>query len=175
MGGTSFNILDDILFTLGTGNDQAMLNRSTVLNANTALTGVLIGTPVTPALTANSLIIANITADGDILIAGNDGGHSRVALYFDSSTPDTYLYNVGGTWTAGATTWTIPAVTLGGTITLTDVAIVNLKAGTTAINPEVAHRGQFYFTEGAAGVADLLYCIMKGTDNNYSAIQVAIG
>jgi len=65
--------------------------------------------------------------------------------------------------------------TLGGAVTLSDVSIINLKAGTSAINPEVAHRGQFYFTEGATNVADKLYCIMKGTDNNYSAIQVAIG
>jgi len=114
--GTSFNIPDDILFTLGTDNDQAMLNRSTVLNANTALAGVLIGTPVTPALAANSFIIANSRENGDILIVGNDGGHSRTALFFDSSAPNTFLYNVGGTWTAGVTTWTIPAVTLGGAV-----------------------------------------------------------
>jgi len=111
------DVLDDILFTLGDGADQVLLNRSTVLNANTALTGALIGTPVTPALAANSLIIANATSNGDVLIAGNDGGHSRVAMFFDSSEPNTTLYNVGGTWSAGATTWTIPAVTLGGAVT----------------------------------------------------------
>lgn len=121
---------DDILFSFGTGDDIVMLNRSTQLATNTALAGALIGTPVTPALTANSLIISNVTADGDILIAGNDGGHSRVALYFDSSTPDTYLYNVGGTWTAGATTWTIPAVTLGGLVSAGASGRISLSGAT---------------------------------------------
>jgi hypothetical protein len=110
------NIYDDIILQLGTNGDQALLNRSTTLNANTALGNALIGTPVTPALAANSLIISNITADGDIEIAANDGGNSKACLFFDASTPDLYLYNVGGTWTGGATTWTIPAVTLGGTL-----------------------------------------------------------
>ena len=74
---------DDILLALGAGSDQVMLNRSGTLNANTALTGVLIGTPVTPALAANSLIIANATANGDILIAVNDGGHSQGLIFID--------------------------------------------------------------------------------------------
>jgi len=109
------------------------------LTANTALAGVLIGTPVTPALAADSLIIANATANGDILIAGNDGGHSRTALFFDASTPDTILYNVGGTWTAGATTWTIPAHTWGGAVAcgdqnMTGVGDITLQSGTTLID-----------------------------------------
>lgn len=49
------------------------------------------------------------------------------------------------------------------------------RFGTAALGADAAHRGMFYFTEGGAGVADLLYCIMKGADNNYSAIQVAVG
>lgn len=139
---------DDILFNLGTTSDGAILNRSTTLNANTALTGVIIGTPVTPALAANSLIIANITADGDVLIVGNDGGHSRVALFFDASAPDTILYNVGGTWSAGATAWTIPAHTLGGAVTgnsqnisgLGTIASVSLA--TSAATPLLLTNGQ---------------------------------
>ena len=123
---SAVDVTDDVLFTAGDDSDIAYLLRSGSLNANTALSGVLIGTPVTPALTANSLIIANATADGDILIAGNDGGHSRTALFFDASAPDTYLYNVGGTWTAGATTWTIPAVTLGGAVACGDQAFTGV-------------------------------------------------
>uniref|UniRef100_A0A6M3JLY5 Uncharacterized protein n=1 Tax=viral metagenome TaxID=1070528 RepID=A0A6M3JLY5_9ZZZZ len=129
--------LDDISLLLGTSSDIAIRLHSAVLNANTALAGVLIGTPVTPALAANSLIISNVTADGDILIAANDGGHSRTALFFDASTPDTYLYNVGGTWTAGATTWTIPAVTLGGDVTGGNYnlsSIGNIGLGNTAVS-----------------------------------------
>lgn len=62
----------------------------------------------------------------------------------------------------------------GGAVTLLDTAINNLKAGTSAINPEVAHRGQMYFVEGSAGVADKLYIIMKNTSDTYEAVEVAI-
>jgi len=113
----SIGFADDIIFTLGDDDDIALVLRSTILNINTPLANVLIGTPVTPAIAANSLIISAITADGDILMAGNDGGNSKAFLFFDASTPDLYLYQVGGTWTAGATTWTIPAHTLSGSIT----------------------------------------------------------
>lgn len=78
----------------------------------------------------------------------------------------------------------IAALTKGGTLNygiytsadifLNDVKVWNLKAGTTAINPEVAHRGQMYFVEGGAGVADKLYCIMKNTADAYEAVEVAI-
>lgn len=76
---------DDILVRLGTDGNISMLNRSTVLNANTALLNALIGTPVTPALTANSLILANIIADGGILLAVNKDGHSQMVLWSDPS------------------------------------------------------------------------------------------
>jgi len=85
VGGTSFNILDNILFTHGTDGDIASLLRSATLTANTALTNVLIGTPVTPALAANSLIVSNVTADGDILFAVNDGGNSKGLFWLDGS------------------------------------------------------------------------------------------
>jgi len=84
---------DDQLLKLGTDNDIVMLLRSAALNANTALANVLEGTPVTPALAANSLIISNITDDGDILIAASDGGNSKAGIWIDASAPYTYLYN----------------------------------------------------------------------------------
>src|SRR3990167_6613610 len=67
----TFEIGDDDKLTLGNDNDQVLVNRSTILDTNTALTGVMIGTPVTPAVAANSLIISNVTASGDILLAAN--------------------------------------------------------------------------------------------------------
>ena len=38
-----------------------------------------------------------------------------------------------------------------------------------------SYRGVIIRTEGASGTADKLYCCMKGTDDNYSWVQVAIG
>jgi hypothetical protein len=96
-GAVTLGVNDDVLLTLGTDADGVALLRSATLNADTALTGVLIGTPDTHALAANSLIIANKTADGDVLIAGNDGGTSRQILYADVSTGVTYLGMKDGT------------------------------------------------------------------------------
>ena len=69
----SYTYADDALLRLGTDGDIVFLNRSTALGANTPLTSVLIGTPVTPAIALNSLIISNVTASGDILLVGNLG------------------------------------------------------------------------------------------------------
>jgi len=86
---------DDVPLRLGTGGDIALVNRSTILAANTALTNVLVGTPVTPAVAANSLIVSNITASGDILVATNNGGNSQAYLLIDSSVPSLGLYVAG--------------------------------------------------------------------------------
>ena len=69
------NIPDDKLFVLGTTADQVFLNRSTVLAADTALAGVLVGTVVgsRQALAANSLIVANVTSFGDMGFYVNRG------------------------------------------------------------------------------------------------------
>uniref|UniRef100_A0A6M3IGA3 Uncharacterized protein n=1 Tax=viral metagenome TaxID=1070528 RepID=A0A6M3IGA3_9ZZZZ len=82
---TGFGAADDALISVGTNQDGVIVNVSTGLAADQPIAGVIIGTPDTPAFANNTLIIANATADGDILIAGNDGGHSRTALFFDSS------------------------------------------------------------------------------------------
>ena len=76
---------DDTIFGIGAGNDGVLYLNSAGLAANTALAGVLIGTPVTPALAANSLIVSNITASGDILFAVNTGGHSQGLIFLDGS------------------------------------------------------------------------------------------
>ena len=87
-----YNHADDILLRIGSDGDTVLVNRSTSLGANTALTGVLVGTPVTPiAIAANSLIIGNITASGDVVIAVNKGGTSHMAFMADASTGDTIV------------------------------------------------------------------------------------
>ena len=88
-------ITDDLVLGIGSNNDGAIVNRTTVLNANTALSGVTIGTPVTPAVAANSTIVSNVTASGDILIATNRGGNTEAHMWLDGSAGDTYLYARG--------------------------------------------------------------------------------
>jgi len=126
-----YDVADDVLFSLGNDKDQVILNRSTVLNANTALSGVLIGTPVGQALAANSLIISNVTANGDIAMYGNLGGNSQQFFFYDTSASLLYLTSNTsfGSHSAG---FTQQAATGDGTTT------IDWKLG-----------NKFYFTFGA--------------------------
>lgn len=90
------NVINDgIVFALGTDSDVALVERASILNANTALTGVVIGTPVTPAVAANSLILSNTTASGDILVITNTGGNSLGWLWIDASASLMTLQGLG--------------------------------------------------------------------------------
>lgn len=65
------------------------------LAANTAKDELLIGTPVTPALAAGSLVISNVTEDGDLLIATRTGDNSEAALFIDGSANTLDLFAAG--------------------------------------------------------------------------------
>ena len=79
----SFN--DDVVMQFGTGGDIGVVSRSTVLGANTTLADIYVGTPVTVAVPANSLIMSNTTADGDIVWAAQTGGNSIEYMRIDAS------------------------------------------------------------------------------------------
>ena len=55
------------------------------------------------------------------------------------------------------------------------IQIDDYQVGDGVLAAQASNRRKLYYVEGAGGVADLLYAIMKGADNNYSAVQVAIG
>ena len=59
---------DDVGWRLGTSGDDVFYHRAATLAANTAIASVLAGTPVSAAIPANTLIISNITADGDVVL-----------------------------------------------------------------------------------------------------------
>lgn len=63
--------------------------------SNTALDGVLLGTPVTPALAVDSMVISNLVASGDLLLAANNGGNSQAWLWVDASAGTMTLYGAG--------------------------------------------------------------------------------
>ena len=84
-------VADDQLLKLGTDADQVQLNRSTILDADTVLASVLIGTPVSQAIAANSLMIANATSNGDIAMYINDGGHSQMVFWANGDVADVAL------------------------------------------------------------------------------------
>lgn len=124
--------LDDELFFLGTDRDSVLVHRTSVLGANTALTGVLDGIPVSPALAANSLIIANRAVDGDILLAVNVGGNSERGIHISGATGRVTLHDLltlehdlnidGGDLLSTATTFnllnaTVTTLNIGGAAT----------------------------------------------------------
>ena len=112
------HVLDDTLFTLGNDNDVALVLKSGTLNANTALTGVAIGTPVAQALPVNSAILSNTTADGDVLMLVNDGGNSKEFLFVDGSEANLVLGH-------GMATATVK--TASGVLTLDSGAAINIE------------------------------------------------
>ncbi len=69
---------------------------TTLLAANTALEGVLVGTPVSPALAVDSLVISNLVPDGDIaIITTSTAGNSQAGFVIDASAGTTTIYAAG--------------------------------------------------------------------------------
>lgn len=58
---------------------------SSAVNAATAITNLIVGTPVTAAIPAGSAVYSNITADGDQVFMGQTGGNSQEWLRYDAS------------------------------------------------------------------------------------------
>ncbi len=83
-------VVDDVPWTWGTDNNWAVLNRASSLGANTPLANVLVGSPVTPAIAADSLIISSII-EGDVLMAARRGANSEAFLHYDGSVGTLYL------------------------------------------------------------------------------------
>ena len=79
----SFN--DDVVMQFGTDGDIALVSRSTTLTAGTELTDVVVGMSVLATIPANSLILSNITADGDIVLVAQTGGNSIEYLRINAS------------------------------------------------------------------------------------------
>ena len=91
-------LADDATLKVGTDADIVILNRSTTLAADAELSNVIEGTSGHPGVAANSLIVSNITNDGDILFAVSDGGNSKGLLKLKGSDA---TINVEGAITAG--------------------------------------------------------------------------
>ena len=85
------SISDDVVLDLGNGSDAALVLRSTALAADAELSNVIVGTSDHPGVAANSLIIANQTADGDIMLATQSGGNTTMSALMDASAGDFVL------------------------------------------------------------------------------------
>ena len=82
---TKVKMADDADLAFGTGDDVVMLNRSTELLTTVELADVIVGTSVVGTIPANSLIISDITADGDIVFAARTGADSLEYFRADAS------------------------------------------------------------------------------------------
>lgn len=85
--GSVLNLADSCHLQFGANDDIVMLH-SGVLASDTTLADVVVGTPKTLAVTADSLIISNHTSNGDIAIVVNKGGHSFTAFHAAGTTGD---------------------------------------------------------------------------------------
>jgi hypothetical protein len=140
---TVVEIEDNILLALGNDQDSVLVHRTATLAANTALTGVLIGTPVAQALAANSSMISNVTADGDIAIYGNLGGNSQQYVFIDVSAAqlffdqaDVHIMDaqgliIGATAQIAVSATTTEFQVLGTTIDDSSIIVADFNAGAT--------------------------------------------
>ncbi len=78
-------IVDNVALKLGTDSDSVFIHKSAAMVANEVVAGLTVGVPVTLATAANSLVVSNITSNGDIHFIFNVGGNSKTALQLDGS------------------------------------------------------------------------------------------
>jgi hypothetical protein len=143
---SAVGVADDISVELGTDDDSVIRHRTGTLAANTTLTDVLTGTPVSAALAANSLMISNNTANGDIAVYVNTGTVSEQAIFIDGSAKQVALGQTG--WNVNiveaAVRLTLGTVTVFGTTQPTNTIV--FKTGTAPAGTITTSGG--LFTDG---------------------------
>jgi len=128
---------DDVMLWLGTTGDTAMMHKSASLTADATLANVIEGSPDHLGATANSLLISNLTDDGDIMFLVSDGGNSKGLLKLDgangrvvihggdlvmSGAQKIYFFDVGGEYMSSN----------GSTLTITGATALTPTIGATA-------------------------------------------
>ena len=176
-------IADDGLLKIGADGDSVIVNRSTSLSADAELSNVIEGTSDHLGVAANSLIISNITNDGDILFAVSDGGNSKGLLKLDgangrvvihggdvlvSGSQKIYFNDVGGEYIYGNGSTLVVA---GGseidiTATLMDINGIVQISGTTYIN-DTANGDVTTGLTINQGAADDTIFALKSSDINH--------
>ena len=136
---------DDAILWLGTTGDAAVVHKSGSLSADATLTNVVEGSPDHLGTAANSLLVSNITNDGDIMFLVSDGGNSKGLLKLDgangrvvihggdlvmSGAQKIYFFDVGGEYMESD----------GSTLTITGATALTPTIGSTAwANANHAH------------------------------------
>jgi hypothetical protein len=165
-------VLDNIIWNLGSDGDAAMVLSSSAVSADVEVTNVIEGTSDHLGTAANSLIISNITDDGDIMFVVSDGGNSKGLLKLDgangrvvihggdllmSGAQKIYFYDVGGEYMSSD----------GSTLTITGATALTPTVGATAWNAaQHTHAGSTTggtVTATSATVASTVV-VVDGTD-----------
>ena len=149
---TSFSAPDNLLWSRS--SNGVIVSVPDGLATNTALRGVLVGTPVTPALTAYSVIISNIVVSADMIMAGNRGGNSEAFLTYDSSAgtltfaPPAYLDLGTYAFTAGTppVILTTTNASTSASVSAESLLVSNTQTGIGG----VGGRARFYMTTNVA-------------------------
>jgi hypothetical protein len=76
---------DDVLMRLGTSGDIAIIHRATAISADEEIANITVGTSDHLGVATDSLVISNITTDGDMLFLVSDGGNSKGLLKLDGA------------------------------------------------------------------------------------------
>jgi hypothetical protein len=114
------HVLDDTLFTLGNDNDAAITLVSDANSANDEVANLIeaASDSVHQGTAANSLVISNVTNDGDIQMLVSDNGDSKEFLLANGDTADLQLGH-------GMATATVK--TASGVLTLDSGAAINIE------------------------------------------------
>jgi hypothetical protein len=114
---------------LGTTGDTAMMHSTGSISANAEVTNLIEGTSVHIGTAANSLIISNLTDNGDIMFLVSDAGNSKGVLKIDGANGAAvvqrlYFYDLGGEYMESD----------GSTLTITGATALTPTIGSTAWN-----------------------------------------
>jgi len=174
------NLLDDQFLELGTDQDGVITLSSAAVAADAEVTGIIEGTSDHLGHAAASIVISDITDDGDVHILVSKGGNSHTAFLADGSTGDTILNASSGQsvdlYVAGAVEYDFSASSADfnantiddvGTISATNAAgpsVINLAA-TTTVPTLVPNRTET--DTGIGWASDTLHIVLGGA-NEYS-------
>ncbi len=162
---TKLLMRDNVSLVLGTTSDAVLRLKSLTLAADEELVGVIVGTGSGSnhqGTAANSLVISNVTADGDIMMLVQTGGDSLEAFFADA--------DVGLTLGHG-----LPAVTVPVPISLTGVMNIGAAGTLTISSGAVAITGPRHtlVVEGGAGSgADILATATGGVDGDLLILEI---
>ncbi len=118
---TDIRVNDNIIVRMGTSADVKMLLRSTTIAADAEVAGIIEGTSNHQGVTANSLVVSNITDDGDFLLLVSDGGNSLEMIKVTAATAELSLG--WGALKIGLGS-DLAAITRPATVTATSAAII---------------------------------------------------